>query len=402
MDKIFNKCSENNLKFLGFLSYDGKYKNNKIKLKLKCNQCGYYWESTSYDKFISRPSKCPQCTNKKSLTKKEFIDKINKRCTELDYTFIRFVENDEITRNTKIELKCNKCKTIWSSTTINNFLNKDRKSHKCGKLNPTFNEKRKRKTDFNNDIEKICNYLNNSELQFLKITNDFDDTKKAKVLLYCKKCHNEVIYSLQYLLYKKNIKCRKCSFNNKLENDIAIKLIIEKCKLLNYEFLGFNTSDNRYNGKRTKLILKCNQCGRVWNTTSFYAFNKFYIKCVSCAKSWKLEEEVKNILEKHKIKYEKQKTFEWLRYKSKLFLDFYLPEYDIFIECQGRQHFMPVSSFGGSIEYEKVKKRDEIKFRLCKEHNIKPIYYGYKIWYSFNGEKMINNEKELLNRIKNG
>ena len=48
-------------------------------------------------------------------------------------------------------------------------------------------------------------------------------------------------------------------------------------------------------------------------------------------------------------------------------LDFYLPQYNVAIECQGEQHFRasPHSFF-----YE----RDERKNKLCLEHNI-PILY---------------------------
>lgn len=35
-----------------------------------------------------------------------------------------------------------------------------------------------------------------------------------------------------------------------------------------------------------------------------------------------------------------------IRYKKKLFLDFYLPDQKIAIECQGGQHFKPIELFG--------------------------------------------------------
>ena len=42
-------------------------------------------------------------------------------------------------------------------------------------------------------------------------------------------------------------------------------------------------------------------------------------------------------------------------------LDFYLPDYDIGIECQGRQHFAPVEKYGGVSGFEDTKIRDGIK-----------------------------------------
>ena len=45
-------------------------------------------------------------------------------------------------------------------------------------------------------------------------------------------------------------------------------------------------------------------------------------------------------------------------------LDFYLPDYDIAIECQGRQHFIPVDAFGGEMGFEDTVIRDKTKKRL--------------------------------------
>ena len=114
----------------------------------------------------------------------------------------------------------------------------------------------------------------------------------------------------------------------------------------------------------------------------------------------KLEKEVKMVLDKNKIEYEEQKTFDWLRNKTKLSLDFYLPKYNIFIECQGRQHFIPVSTFGGEKGFEETKKRDLIKYQKCIEHGIIPLYYSNKKWKYCNGEKTINDLNKLIDKIK--
>ena len=88
--------------------------------------------------------------------------------------------------------------------------------------------------------------------------------------------------------------------------------------------------------------------------------------------------------------------------KSKLFLDFYLPDSNIYIECQGRQHFIPVSAFGGDEGFIETQKRDIVKYKKCKEHGLKPLYFSSKKWKYFNGEKIINDKNELINKIKNG
>lgn len=95
------------------------------------------------------------------------------------------------------------------------------------------------------------------------------------------------------------------------------------------------------------------------------------------------EQQVGKILEKYKINYIYQKTFEDCKYIGLLRFDFYLPEYNIAIEYQGAQHFT-FSPFISSTSrknktarmkytsemFEEVKKRDEIKVRYCKDNNI--------------------------------
>jgi lysophospholipase L1-like esterase len=57
-----------------------------------------------------------------------------------------------------------------------------------------------------------------------------------------------------------------------------------------------------------------------------------------------LETEISLFLEREGIEYEEQKKFPWLKNYR---LDFYLPQYNVAIECQGRQHFEAVEQFGG-------------------------------------------------------
>ena len=59
-------------------------------------------------------------------------------------------------------------------------------------------------------------------------------------------------------------------------------------------------------------------------------------------------------------------------------VDFYLPKYNVAIECQGRQHFekVPFSSKNNDLLFEKTIKRDIRKNEICKELGIDLIYYS--------------------------
>ena len=80
-----------------------------------------------------------------------------------------------------------------------------------------------------------------------------------------------------------------------------------------------------------------------------------------------------------------------------MFLDFYVPKYNVAIECHGIQHFESVNVFGGDESFKKLKERDELKYKLCKEHGIKIFYFANKEYDYF--EKVYDNEKKLISEI---
>ena len=101
--------------------------------------------------------------------------------------------------------------------------------------------------------------------------------------------------------------------------------------------------------------------------------------CPECNES-KLEKEIEEYLKSENIKFEKQKKFEWLGRQS---LDFYLPEYNVAIECQGIQHFTDKTRFSHDTFKERIK-RDKIKKELCDKNGINLIYFSnLKIKYPY-------------------
>lgn len=97
--------------------------------------------------------------------------------------------------------------------------------------------------------------------------------------------------------------------------------------------------------------------------------------CPICAESH-LERQVRGMLKRHNIDFKAQHKFEWLVYKKKMPLDFYLPEYNLAIECQGLQHFEVNKFFGGETAFEYEQNRDRAKRELCAAHGIKILYYS--------------------------
>lgn len=399
--RINERCNDLNYVFLGFDNEDNVYTNNKVKLKLHCNKCGSEWNTTSYEKFMCGRNGCPGCNVRRKHTPERVKEQIIEKCKELDYEFLGFVGEYKCRDNTKLRLRCNKCGAEWETTVVENFLKSGRNSHSCGRKNPSempsvYHEEEQ--------IERIKNRLSGSSLEFISFgENGYNGSEKTKVLVYCNKCGETFEIALHNLIYgtKETPECPKCQYNGKVSNEEAIEKIKHKCELLEYEFLGFDNPKNRYDGKETKLILKCLKCGYIWKTTTYANFMYKAIKCRGCTNNWHLERTVECYLKEAGIPYEIQKRFEWLKNKINMTLDFYLPDYDISIECQGRQHFMPVEKFGGEEGFKDTQIRDTLKKKQCEKHNIKILYFTELKKYSdFMGEKLVKTKDKLIENIE--
>jgi hypothetical protein len=104
--------------------------------------------------------------------------------------------------------------------------------------------------------------------------------------------------------------------------------------------------------------------------------------CPSCQES-KGELFISNILNDFNIKYLRQHKFNDCRgvkgkkYCRRLPFDFYLPDFNTMIEYDGRQHFEPISKFGGLEGFTKLRRNDQIKNQYCFKNNINMIRIPY-------------------------
>lgn len=138
----------------------------------------------------------------------------------------------------------------------------------------------------------------------------------------------------------------------------------------------YDYSKVNYTTLETKVCIICPKHGEFWQRPSVHLQLKGCPKC----KCSKLETEIIIFLKEQNIQYiyEYKPTFLQTR-KSSMRLDFYLPEYNIAIECQGIQHFEP-SNFGSRQinKYESLQQtqnRDKKKHSLCKENGLRILYY---------------------------
>lgn len=138
----------------------------------------------------------------------------------------------------------------------------------------------------------------------------------------------------------------------------------------NYKLI---TQKHEYIDGQHKCKIECNN-GHVYKA-SMHDFN-IGNRCPTCRKS-KGEEEVKRVLSKNNTRFIEQYKFEKCRLRRTLPFDFYLPDYNVCIEYDGRQHFEVVKAFGGLDNFIDTKIRDTIKNEYCKNNNIKLIRIPY-------------------------
>ena len=206
---------------------------------------------------------------------------------------------------------------------------------------------------------------------------------KTKVCVICPE-HGE--FYVRPDNHLKGCGCTKCkNKKNGLRQLKTITNFICEAKEIHGE--KYDYSKVEYKGIHNKVCIMCPKHGEFWQTPNSHLHMK--TGCPICNES-KLEKEVASLLDENNIKYERQKHFLWLRKQS---LDFYLPDYDIAIECQGRQHFEPIDYFGGEKHFKYVKKLDKTKYKLCMKNNIKLLYYS-------NEDKDCLNKDNLILHIK--
>lgn len=192
--------------------------------------------------------------------------------------------------------------------------------------------------------------------------------------------------------------CNKCGIiKTNLKNSSKLNDFITKVKKIHNNKYIYD--ETLLKNQKTKVCIICPEHGRFWQLPYSHLQG---CGCPHCNDS-KLEREIAKMLNEINIKYINKKSFDWL---GKKHLDFYLPDYNIAIECQGIQHFEP-TDFGGIGEnktlerFEKDKKRDNTKIELCEANGIMLFHYFNIKKYYGTYKNEIHDTKELIKLLTN-
>ena len=246
---------------------------------------------------------------------------------------------------------------------VNNIYRYCFKLYICKKKNKKM--KRLSQEEF---IERV-NELHNKKYIYTKVNYKNSETP---VCVICP-IHDE--FWIKPELHLRGHGCPKC-----VKNGIkyTTETFIEKAKVIHKDKCIYTKVN--YINSQTPVTITCPIHGDFLQTPKKHLQGH---GCPQCAienniSETKIYEYIKDNINRQIIK---QKKFKWLNGKS---LDIYIPSMKIAVEYQGRQHFVPVSIYGGEKHFLKQKQRDIDKYNECKEHNIKLFY--------FSKEKEIPNE----------
>jgi hypothetical protein len=151
----------------------------------------------------------------------------------------------------------------------------------------------------------------------------------------------------------------------------TINQFIEQANLVhNYKY---DYSLVNYVNNSTKVKIICSEHGEFMQTPNSHLNGS---GCPKCRES-KGEKKIREYLIKNKINFIPQHRFTECRNILPLPFDFYLPDYNLCIEFNGRQHYLPVKVFGGDIGFNKTITNDKIKRKYCTDNRINLLIIKY-------------------------
>lgn len=154
------------------------------------------------------------------------------------------------------------------------------------------------------------------------------------------------------------------------------------CKLNNIETKPLEIINTDRHG-HPKALFQC-KCGNTFETYTCKFTNGQKNYCDKCTMAIsRIERLTIKWLEENHISYIREKTFEdCISDKNyPYYFDFYISSYNTIIECDGRQHVMPIW-FGGKKEqslknFNRLQENDKIKNKYCKDKGINMLRISY-------------------------
>jgi hypothetical protein len=361
LDEFISKSIKKHGDFYDYSKVE--YKSDLEKVIIICKEHGDFNQSPS----VHYRSGCPKCglLNRLENRKNNVSDLISKfneiHVNKYDYSKMSYIKMRErviiICKEHGIEFLQSPEKHIHSKT------------GGCPKCNTIGKGKLSNDLFIDKSNEVHSNRYDYSKVEYI--------SSQKKIIITCK---NHGDFEITPNAHLRGTGCSKCSNNYKYKiNDLL--------ELYNNMYDGYVYDFSNYKNIKSKIIVKCSKHSN-FETSAELLLNGY--GCSSCGKKSIGEERVSKYLISNKIEYIKQKSFDGCVYKNKMQFDFFLPNFNICIEYDGKQHFEPIEYFGGIESLDKQKHKDFIKNEFCSKNNIRLIRIPY---YEYNNiEKILESE----------
>jgi hypothetical protein len=353
------------------------YINNHTKVCIICPEHGEFWQVPNSHLNGNGCNEC--CVDKRkkirTLTNELFIEKARKiHGDKYNYSKVEYINS-----KTKVCIICPKHGEFWQEA------NSHLQGEGCKKCHL---ENKPRRMNTKKFIEK-ARKIHGDKYDYSKVEYI---SAKEKVCIICLE-HGEFWQKPSCHLY--GYGCPKCGLKKCTDSHRkTVKQFIDESEKVHgkkYDYSGVE-----YVNAFEKVKIICPKHGEFWQEPHNHLKGN---GCPICRNS-KLENIVSEELKRNSINFVQHadyKIFPWL---GKQHLDFFLPDHNIAIECQGEQHFTKYRFEKNTENLEKRKKLDLLKNKLCKDNKIKLIYFSNIPKYEmFLGEKITKNNKELIDNI---
>lgn len=352
-----------------------EFTKQKDKVCIICPKHGRFYQSLCAH---IRGEKCPNCATEESIKRMtksldKFIEDARKvHGNKYDYSKVEYV-NDR----TKVCIICSKHGEFWQTPN----------SHLQGRQCPKCFGKNKTTEDYINELkEKFGDIYDYSEVVY-------KGSNENVTLIY--KGRKITTKAVKFLSAKKPITFEKV---RNTEDFIRKANEIHNNK--------YDYSKVMYVNRNTKVCIICHTHGEFWQTPADHLEGCGCKKC----KTSKLEDKISSLLKSENIEFTYQYYPSWLNEGlSHQSFDFYLPKYNIAIECQGTQHYKENAFFNDSLKknierdskkFYKSKNKLKILYFLDKHIPIKEIIDNKKYNNIYTKENTFKNYKLLIEKIK--
>ena len=149
--------------------------------------------------------------------------------------------------------------------------------------------------------------------------------------------------------------------------------------------------DDYINANEKNLKIKCGSCGKTFvQSLANYRRSNLTGKCPDCNGNSYGEYLIALCLDKYLIIYNRQFRFPDCKDQRALPFDFYLPDYNLVIEFDGKQHYKPI---WGDESFKTTILHDTIKDLYCKRNNINMLRIPY--WEIDNIENILVKKMDI-------